>query len=116
MLIGLAKGDPRVKADPERPPPWSADAVARFLQGDPSFIRRFLDLWEQAPAIPHRTRHLYEVRWRYRGKQPSLRFVAALSPADIWNELWWNEWVPADARSYAALAALHIPRGTPRPL
>ena len=57
MLIGLAKGDPRVQADPERPPPWSADAVARFLQGDPAFIRRFLDLWEKAPPIPHRTRH-----------------------------------------------------------
>jgi transcriptional regulator with XRE-family HTH domain len=96
MLIGLAKGDPRVQADPERPPPWSAGAVARFLQGDPAFIRRFLDLWEKAPPIPHRTRHVYDVRWRYRGRPPALRFIGSLSPADIWNELWWNEWIPAD--------------------
>ena len=106
LLIGLAKGDPRAQAEPERPPPWSADAVARFLQGDPAFIRRFLDLWENAPAIPHRTRHVYEVRWRYRGRKPALRFIASLSPADIWNELWWNEWVPADADTTLRLAEI----------
>lgn len=106
MLIGLAKGDPRVQADPERPPPWSANAVARFLQGDPAFIRRFLDLWEKAPAIPHRTRHVYDVRWRYRGEPPAFHFIASLSPADIWNELWWNEWVPADPATASRLERL----------
>ncbi len=105
MLIGLAKGDPRVQADAERPAPWSQAAVERFLQGDPSFIRRFLALWERQPPIPHRTRHVYEVRWRYRGEPPALRFIASLSPADIWNELWWNEWVPADTTHLARIVA-----------
>lgn len=103
VLVGLAKGDPRFSADAERPTPWSQDAVTRFLQNDPAFIRPFLELWEKQPPIPHRTRHVYEVHWRYRGEQPTLRFVASLSPADIWDDLWWNEWVPADAVSHRLL-------------
>lgn len=104
MLIGLAKGDPRASADAERQPPWSQAAVERFLQGDPAYIRPFLELWEKQPPIPHRTRHVYEVYWRYRGEQPALRFIASLSPADIWNELWWNEWTPADPDTATRLA------------
>jgi transcriptional regulator with XRE-family HTH domain len=107
MLIGLAKGDPRVEApDVDRAPPWSTEAITKFLEGDPAFIRPFLALWEKQPPIPHRTRHVYEVRWRYRGQPPALRFVASLSPADIWNELWWNEWVPADGDTHRRLAAI----------
>jgi transcriptional regulator with XRE-family HTH domain len=106
MLIGLAKGDPRVEADVERPPPWSAEAVQKFLQKDPAFIRPFLELWEKQPPIPHRTRHVYEVHWRFRGEPPALRFIASLSPADLWDELWWNEWTPADARTHDRLAEI----------
>jgi transcriptional regulator with XRE-family HTH domain len=106
MVIGLAKGDPRVEADVDRPPPWSAEAIAKFMQGDPAFIKPFLELWEKQPPIPHRTRHVYEVHWRYKGETPALRFIATLSPADIWNELWWNEWCPADADSAQRLAAI----------
>ena len=110
MLVGLAKGDPRAQVDVERQPPWSQAAVERFLQGDPAYIRPFLELWERQPPIPHRTRHVYEVHWRYRGEPPALRFLASLSPADIWNELWWNEWTPADLVTATRLADLVRPR------
>lgn len=106
VLVGLAKGDPRFPANVERTTPWSQDALARFLHNDPAFIRPFLELWEKQPPIPHRTRHIFDVRWRYRGEGPALRFIASLSPADIWNDLWWLEWVPADAVTWSAMETI----------
>lgn len=106
LLVGLAKGDPRFAANAEQTTPWSQEAVERFLQKDPAFIRMFLELWEKRPPIPHRTRHMYEVRWRYRGEPPALRFIASLSLADIWNDVWWNEWTPATPADFRRLVEI----------
>lgn len=102
FMIGLAKGDPRFAQNPERPAPWLRDAMTRFLSGDGAYIRRYLDLWESAPTIPHRTRHRYRVAWRLRDGAV-LRFIGELSIADLWNELSWNQWIPADVASWQAL-------------
>jgi transcriptional regulator with XRE-family HTH domain len=105
FMIGLAKGDPRGSQNPERPTPWLQSAFQRFLAGDPALIKRFFELWEKAPALPHSTRHFYPVSWLYRGSL-EMRFVGVLTVVDIWNELSWNDWVPANADTWAALERL----------
>lgn len=109
FMIGLAKGDPRFQQNLERPAPWLEEPMARFLSGDPQLIKRVMGIWEKAPPIPHRTRHQYEVRWLYRGDL-LLRFLGVLTIADLWNEVSWNEWIPADAETSARLA--EITRGS----
>ncbi|MCH8814681.1 MAG: helix-turn-helix domain-containing protein [Chloroflexi bacterium] len=99
LMIGLMKGDPRLEQNLESPAPWLQDTIRRFLEGDPAYVTRVLDLWEKTPPIPHKIRHRYDVRWRYRGERP-MRFVGVLTVADIWNELSWNEWLPADGQTW----------------
>jgi transcriptional regulator with XRE-family HTH domain len=103
FMIGLAKGDPRwQQQNPERVAPWLKAPAERFLSGDPAYIKRFFELWEKAPPLPHRSRHMYDVRWRYR-RSLSLHFTGILTVVDIWNELSWTDWIPGDAETWFAL-------------
>jgi hypothetical protein len=47
------------------------------------------------------------VVWRHRGVGPVLRFIGQLAVCDIWNELNWQEWVPADGETWACMASLN---------
>lgn len=113
FLIGLAKGDPRVAQTLEQPAPWLREAMQRFLEGDPKYIRRFFELWEAAEPLPHRTRYTYDVRWRYRGELP-MRFTGILTIADLWDELSWNDWIPADVETWRTLAEITARSGDGR--
>jgi hypothetical protein len=104
FMIGLTKGDPRWSQNPERVAPWLQAPLERFLQGDAHYIKRFLELWEKAAPVPHRTRHLYEVQWRH--AKGLLKFHGVLTIADLWNELSWNDWIPADEATRAAVAEM----------
>lgn len=106
FFLGMIKGDPRAASDFEHPAPWHHDAMAKVVEGDPSELRRLLDAWERTAPIQHQIRHHYPVAWRYHGDGPVLRFRGVLTPCDIWNELNWQEWVPADAETHARMAAI----------
>lgn len=113
FFLGTIKGDPRSGRDLEQPAPWHHDALRRLVDGDPVELRRLLDLWERASPITHRIRHHYPVTWRYRGEGPVLRFRGQLTVCDIWDELNWQEWVPADAESHDHMAAIIAARRVP---
>lgn len=103
FLIGLAKGDPRREESDDRPLPWLEAAFRRFLDGDARRIRRFFDLWESAPPIPHRLRQSYEIAWRAEDGA-TLRFICTLALAEQATELHWNEWVPGDTSTWEWLS------------
>ncbi len=113
FFLGMIKGDPRIQADLEVPAPWHRDAVGQLADGDPGELRRLLDAWEKAQPISHRIRHQYRVAWSYRGVGPTIHFIGLHTVCDIWNELSWQEWIPSDAESWAALASLPEPGGGP---
>ena len=106
FFLGLVKGDPREEQNLEQPAPWNQDAIQRLFEGDAGELRRLLDVWEKAEPVPHKIRHQYHVLWRHRGVGPVLRFIGQLTVCDIWNELNWQEWVPADAETSANMASL----------
>jgi len=111
FFLGLVKGDPRVQQDLEHPAPWNRDQMARLVDGDAGELRRLLDAWEAAEPVAHRVRSQYRVVWRHRGAGPVLRFIGQLSVCDIWNELNWQEWIPADAGTWLDLQSLLAGRG-----
>ena len=113
FFLGLVKGDPRRPQDLERPAAWNYDAVQHLFEGDPGELRRLLDAWEQAEPVPHKIRHQYHIVWRHRGVGPVLRFIGQLAVCDIWNELNWQQWVPADGETWACLASLNRPDAGP---
>jgi transcriptional regulator with XRE-family HTH domain len=105
FMLGIAKADPRYAINLERPTPYLTEPLRKFLEGDPGYIRRVLGLWEQATAVPHTTRMRYAVRYRIEGAA-LLSFACTMHVADIWQELSWHDWVPADAATMAALESL----------
>lgn len=104
-LVGLIKGDPRWAQSPENPAPWLQSHLARFFEGDPATVQRMLRLWDKAPPLVHKARHMYRVRWLYKEKV-SLRFLGTTTIADLWNELSWNDWLPEDAETWQRLAEI----------
>lgn len=104
FMIGLVKGDPRWHQAPTNPAPWLRSALDQFMRGDPELVRRVLNLWNEAEPIPHRARHIYNVRLMVDGRL--LRFVGSTTIADLWNELSWNEWVPDDVATWEAMAGV----------
>ncbi len=95
LMIGLVKGDPRLRPDDDRPLPWLEGPIQRLVEGKPEMIRRFVDLRERAPPIPHRLRQYFRIVWRY-DKNTRLTFSGTMALADVHTELHWNEWVPAE--------------------
>jgi transcriptional regulator with XRE-family HTH domain len=106
FFIGLIKGDPRRQQNLERPAPWYQDVVNQLVQGDPADLKRLLNIWEKAEPIPHKIRHQYRLVWRYKGGDVLLRFMGRHTVCDIWNELNWQEWVPADDETWRLLGEL----------
>jgi transcriptional regulator with XRE-family HTH domain len=103
FMIGLGKADPRWQINPERQAPPVNDPFQRFLNGDPQYITRLLNLWQQSEPVAHTTRMTYAIRWRH----PSgsvMRFTATMHVADVWQELSWHDWIPQDAETMALLA------------
>jgi transcriptional regulator with XRE-family HTH domain len=105
FMIGLVKADPRRRPDDDRPLPWLEGPIQRLIEGRPDLIKRFVDLYEDSPPIPHRLRQHFRIRWRADGGR-LLTFTCTLALADIHTELHWNEWVPSDGPTWAAIEAL----------
>ena len=100
FMIGLVKGDPRHRDDDDRPLPWLEQPIQRLIDNRPELLARFVSLYASAPAIPHRLRQYFRVVFRP-GSTSRLTFAGTLAIADLHTELHWNEWVPADAATWA---------------
>ena len=81
--------------------------MQRLFEGDPGELRRLLDVWRR--PNPSRTRSVTSTTWcGGTGESgPVLRFIGQLAVCDIWNELNWQEWVPADGETWACMASLY---------
>jgi len=102
FIIGLTKGDVRTEHNLERPAANTQLLMQRFLAGDPAYITRTLKLWESVPALEHWTRHNYRFHWRGHDRR-ELRFHVVFHVADVWNELFWCDYVPEDAETWQTL-------------
>jgi transcriptional regulator with XRE-family HTH domain len=105
FMVGIAKGEQRLEHNMERPASIVAEAVTKFLSGDPNYVRRLLSLWESAPPVDISMRMHYPWHWRAPDGRV-MRFLAVLHRADIWNELTWGDWIPQDAETWTILAEL----------
>jgi PAS domain-containing protein len=105
FMCGLVKGDSEWgSADFAHPAPSLRRPLERLLQGTPGRVKRFVALWQAAPAIPNQVRHIYYVRFRYR--EHVLRFTCRINLADIFGGVHWNEWIPADSGTWDALSRM----------
>ncbi|HQW50760.1 MAG TPA: helix-turn-helix domain-containing protein [Tepidiformaceae bacterium] len=98
--------------DPERHP-YLAAAIQHLLNGSPEYVQKFLSLWMNVPGEMYRVRLSYPVVWDHSELGP-LRFVAVTGPANRQPSLWFNDWMPTDAHTAAALVHLASARDSRR--
>jgi hypothetical protein len=105
FMAGLAKADERWHSNESaQPAPWLQGAMKRLMEGDPALVARFMSIWATAPPVPRRVRQRFRLHWLYRG-ETLMRFTCVLALANVSDELHWNEWAPADADTWTALAS-----------
>lgn len=104
-VIGAWKGRWRTPEDLERPSPQFRVLLDRFLQGEPRYVARFMELWREAGDPVAKIRWSYPVRW-LGGGGAILRFHSFVSTANEEDELSFHDWIPTDGATWAALESL----------
>ena len=111
FILGHAKGSGW--SDLADPPPYFAEGIRRFAEGNERYLAGLINAWTNAVPLPPRFRYRYRVHWRD-PQAGVMRFRCVLTTASLADELAWNEWVPADAESWVVLEVLTSgKRGTP---
>jgi transcriptional regulator with XRE-family HTH domain len=94
---------------PEGSSPYFATVMKRFMAGDPTYVRRFLKVWEDTPPRDPKIRWSYPIVW----DEPDvgvLRFHVLVSSCNEPEGLAFNDWIPLDAETWRGLEKIRILR------
>ncbi len=89
----------------DEPSPLFAGIVERLLNGDPNYVSRLADLWQNAPPIKVKMRWSYRIVWQVPGLDV-MRFQGFLSAANEPDGYMFYDWIPADAPTWDQLDRL----------
>jgi len=110
LAISIFKGHYRESEELDLASPYFAQVILRYAQGEPRFVSRFTELWQETPALPPKVRLIYSVDWNEPGCRP-MRFAGIVTTANEPEGLNFNDWVPCDAQTWEELAKLAQARG-----
>jgi len=105
IMLGRLKAHHRGPEDPENLSPYVAAVLQRFLQGDPKYVARLINAWQEATPISPKIRWSYPVVWQ----EPDIgeiRFHALVSSANENDGFAFNDWIPVGAESWERLERL----------
>ncbi|MFQ5473135.1 MAG: hypothetical protein ACE5FA_09660, partial [Dehalococcoidia bacterium] len=91
--------------EPEESDGYFASVMRHFLEGDPRYVARFLNVWQNTEAHDPKCRWYYPVVW----EEPELgrlQFRVVVSTASEPDGLAFNDWMPLDAPTWEALERL----------
>lgn len=91
---------------PEAASPYFSAVIEHFMKGDPKYVNRFVEVWQQASGEPMaKLRWSYPVHWREPGVG-DIRFRCIVSSANEYHGWAYNDWIPTDAESWANVERL----------
>jgi transcriptional regulator with XRE-family HTH domain len=105
ILVAVFKEHHRGAEKLENPSPYFAAVLEHFLQGDPRYVARLAKLWQEAPPVTTKLRWCYPIVWSEPGAGV-MRFHCFQSAANEPDGLSFHDWIPLDAATWDALAAL----------
>ncbi len=105
VMVGGLKNHHRGAETLEKPSPYVAAVLQRFLAGDPLYIEPFLKAWQHAEPRTPKIRWEYPVVWDD-PRVGTLRFRGMVGPASEPDGLAFNDWIPLDADTWNALGRL----------
>jgi hypothetical protein len=110
--IGVFKGHHRGPEDINNPNPYFAQVLERFLKGDPQYVGKLMQLWQETPPREPKVRWEYEIHWNEPGVG-CMRFLSVVNTASEPNGLAFNDWMPVGAETWKNFEALQK-RGRPK--
>jgi hypothetical protein len=103
--LGVFKGHHRGPEDIDNASPYFQQVLERFLKGDPKYVGRLMELWQETMPREPRVRWEYEVQWNEPGIG-RMRFLSIVNTANEQDGLAFNDWIPVGAESWANLEQL----------
>ena len=109
-LMSMFKAHKHFAETLEQPSSYFAAVLDRVYAGDPTLVRRFIELWERVPAAyPDKVTWTYPIIWRL-PQIGSLDFTCIAHSVNEADGLDIDEWVPANARTFRLLERLDARR------
>lgn len=105
VICSVWRGHHRGAEDLEAPSPYFNVLLQRFLQGDPGYVARFMQIWQTTQPITPKIRWSYPVVWDEPGIGV-MRFACYASTANEPDGLAFNDWIPTDAPTWTNLTRL----------
>jgi transcriptional regulator with XRE-family HTH domain len=102
VLAGVHKGRPYGGPSLDEPTPLLTEVLAEFAKGDPTFLKRLIEVWTSAVPWPAKVRQQYRVVWSDAG-YGEMRFLAQITTASEPAGLAFNDWHPVDAETWTVL-------------
>jgi hypothetical protein len=102
ILKGHYGGDSAIQSEMN---PYFAAAIQHFLQGEPEYVQRFLQIWTTVEPRQRKLRWAYPVVWQH-PLAGRLSFHVQVNPADAIGSRTFNDWIPVDDATWAGLQLL----------
>jgi len=104
--VGIMKGHTRgAERDPESLSPYYARVMQEFLAGDPQYVARLLRLWETVEPRSPKSRWATPVILDH-PTAGELHFTWISSMCNEIDGLFFNDWMPMNGRTWAAIEEL----------
>jgi transcriptional regulator with XRE-family HTH domain len=104
-FVALYKAVPASQSMTESPGALFSQILDAVSGVSPRTVLRVLELWTTTPRITDKVRWTYPVVWREPGFG-EMRFQAVVNPASEPEGWGFNDWIPEDAATHAALEAV----------
>jgi transcriptional regulator with XRE-family HTH domain len=111
MAVGISvfKGHHRGAEMLDSASPYFKQVLERFLRGDPKYVGRLMQLWQETPPRDPKVRWEYEIIWNEPGIG-RLHFISVVNTASEPDGLAFNDWMPVDAPTWEALERIRTRR------
>lgn len=91
--------------EPEDSGGYFAAVMQNFLKGEPRYVARFLNVWQNTPPSRAKCRWDFPIVWEEPGIG-QLNFRVVVNTASEPDGLSFNDWLPLDAQTWEALERL----------
>jgi hypothetical protein len=113
VLVAVSKGQPQRPETLEDPSAYFSEVLAEFAKGDPSFLPRLANIWENTPPREAKCHWSYPIVW-CDPEFGEMRFSGVVSVASETDGFGFNSWIPLDAETWMVLERVKQRHACPR--
>jgi transcriptional regulator with XRE-family HTH domain len=102
MFVSIFKAPSPTSYSLDAPSPYFNEVISQFLNGDPVFLARLLEIWKETKPRKPKVRSSYPIVWEH-PEFGVMRFRGVITNASYPDALSFNDWIPLDAETWQVL-------------